>query len=1192
MKLTEGLNPDLASKLNIIEQEARKIWAKGELNHLYYTLHGLDHSKSVINILENLIVGLKPESKLSQIEIFCLVSAAYLHDIGMQIKYSDDEDRARMISKSKRKNYTIQDLIRDEHHKRSGTYIKENSKNLKLDNFEAEVIRLISEGHRKVDLKSNGYDDQVIGNDLIRVRLLSALLRLSDELDITYKRAPDSLFEILKIDMPEYSILQWLKHHYTSGLLVSTAGNITTVDVRCHYPNETNGNKIVEDIIIEPIKQRINEVQVILLKHGLDINLTYKLYVNPDLEEIPEHICEQYLQSPIKNRRELPKTKGFVGRDKELQQLSSSLKKNIIVIEGIAGIGKTYVAVKFAEKLESEYHIYWHENLSEVSTLSSVLNKLATFLKDTGKPRMFNSLENFGYDNDVLISLLKEELNSNNIAIFFDDYHKAEKELDPLLNQLKEIDNSKIILITRKEPNFYNILDEKNNKVSLIKIDSWDLNNTQMMLAERSLFPSSDALIKIHERLHGHPQYLNLFCILAINEDAETLLEKIPLALKDAHEYLEKEVYNSLTSQEKLLLQTISVFRIAETADAFDNINEFSNLSETLDSLTYKFLVDEIGIDKFKVHDIIRDFCLSDVRKAKILKKYHSKAAEYYLLDTDNLESILESVYHYKEAEQNEQSAEVLVTYASDFISKGFWQKVEFQLKESIKMFRRKTQPNLIHLSAWANYAVAELYGKKGNYDEAFKYVNASVYSFKKYGVQENLLNPYTLLAAIYHERENQELVEEYLLKCENIVKASHDKKMEMVYKANCLQFLNKLNNNEKLKSYFEVLEFFESDGDEIKIASAAASISHLYAKNGDFKKSLFYAKKALDIYQQRNDLFDIARIKFSIVQAFIQYQDEITDLDKLFNCLDQVLETYIQIGHVRGEVGVRILKGELFTLANDFDLAIESYQHILRIYSSLNEKDTVMNPLFNIGICLTKAKRYDKAISHFSEMLKNEDLTCEEILCTKCSLIEVQILNCDYDPASILSLELIDESKSADSIKFFSLGNLFASISFLYLGNLTAVCYHLKSINDLKSTKITVDWNFSDIEPSLNKLEYKNQYLDMISYLKGETNYPIIRLDEVQIVSEKTNESGELFHPFVGSLEIKKDDSDLKSILTNLSNVVEIDQDASNIMGINREKALLILGFLLKKEILECKPITNHTFELRLTSKGSKIKF
>jgi len=154
MDLKTKLGSNFATKLNIIEQEAEQIWKKGELYHVYYTLSWCRPFKICYQILEKLTDGLSSSENLNETEIFYLLSAAYLHDVGMQCKYTDDEERAARISELKKRPYTFQDLIRDEHHKRSGRYIKENYKNLKLDHIESEIIRLISEGHRQEKLDS------------------------------------------------------------------------------------------------------------------------------------------------------------------------------------------------------------------------------------------------------------------------------------------------------------------------------------------------------------------------------------------------------------------------------------------------------------------------------------------------------------------------------------------------------------------------------------------------------------------------------------------------------------------------------------------------------------------------------------------------------------------------------------------------------------------------------------------------------------------------------------------------------------------------------------------------------------------------------------------------------------------------------------------------------------------------------
>ncbi|MCD4807736.1 MAG: HD domain-containing protein [Methanococcoides sp.] len=147
--LLEKLSPEYRNKIDTIKNSMQSMWSKGEFNHRNYTLHGIEHSENIITALEKLTDGFNSNSELSEQEAFCLLAAAYLHDVGMLCNYDDDEKRAEEISQTKNVNYTVEDLIRDEHHLRSGQYILDTRKQFGLDHIESDSIRLVSEGHRK-----------------------------------------------------------------------------------------------------------------------------------------------------------------------------------------------------------------------------------------------------------------------------------------------------------------------------------------------------------------------------------------------------------------------------------------------------------------------------------------------------------------------------------------------------------------------------------------------------------------------------------------------------------------------------------------------------------------------------------------------------------------------------------------------------------------------------------------------------------------------------------------------------------------------------------------------------------------------------------------------------------------------------------------------------------------------------------
>jgi hypothetical protein len=70
----------------------------------------------------------------------------------------------------------------------------------------------------------------------------------------------------------------------------------------------------------------------------------------------------------------------------------------------------------------------------------------------------------------------------------------------------------------------------------------------------------------------------------------------------------------------------------------------------------------------------------------------------------------------------------------------------------------------------------------------------------------------------------------------------------------------------------------------------------------------------------------------------------------------------------------------------------------------------------------------------------------------------------------------------------------------------------------------------------------------------------------------------------------ITKEDESLKQLLQKLRLGIEIDLDSPEIKGINRNKILIILGFLYKKRLLEYKNIEKQKYILKLTDRGLKI--
>jgi len=187
---------------NIIEY-CVGLWSKDTILHPSFTLHGVQHSKNVEKIVRDILA---PEHKynnkiLNEEELFYLLAAVWLHDIGMITKITNEE-----IEICKSEKMEIQDWIRKEHHNRSYSYIINNAEKLWIDETEANSIALISKAHRKIDL----FQLPVAHNN---IRLLGAILRIADELDVTCLRAPKALMFEIWNSLDEIGKWHWIKHY-------------------------------------------------------------------------------------------------------------------------------------------------------------------------------------------------------------------------------------------------------------------------------------------------------------------------------------------------------------------------------------------------------------------------------------------------------------------------------------------------------------------------------------------------------------------------------------------------------------------------------------------------------------------------------------------------------------------------------------------------------------------------------------------------------------------------------------------------------------------------------------------------------------------------------------------------------------------------------------------------------------------
>jgi AraC-like DNA-binding protein len=283
-----------------------------------YTDHGLKHAQNVQENLRDLLPNQLSEP-LSGFELFALLLATMLHDVGMILSRCGDEQLPQ---------------IRVNHSERSRDFVNERRGDLGLTQHEAFIIGALCHAHGMPTLDYLQGQPFSLSGSPVRVPLLSALLRLADYLDLTAERAP-SILATSRVISPA-SQQHWDLHRSISSvdIVSDPCWHIRIVAVP---PTRSIESRLYD--LRNSIQAELDAISPVLRAAGiffkridLDLNNTLlsastRARKNPFLRLAPFGPREADL---------------FAGRDEEVNQLVELLTgRPLVVLMGESGVGKT-----------------------------------------------------------------------------------------------------------------------------------------------------------------------------------------------------------------------------------------------------------------------------------------------------------------------------------------------------------------------------------------------------------------------------------------------------------------------------------------------------------------------------------------------------------------------------------------------------------------------------------------------------------------------------------------------------------------------------------------------------------------------------------------------------------------------------------------------------------------------------------
>ena len=712
----------------------------------------------------------------------------------------------------------------------------------------------------------------------------------------------------------------------------------------------------------------------------------------------PEGIIDQHtLQAELEHKfvdfsDKLPKLKYFFGRDEELKQLQQAQQTNkLIIIRGIAGIGKTTLVAKLILQNSEQVPVFWFR-FHEWNTLRNLLSQLGRFLGNLGRNRLNSYLiSRRKLDLADISEILETDMKDLKAILVIDDFHKVAPKLLSFFTAFVEIltkqQNLVAIILTRKHFPFYNPQDVQISKLIFeLELSGLDIEGTKQLLAARKI--PQDQFENIYNFTSGHPLSLELI------NPIQTSISQIP-GQTDIMRYIHTEIFSKLNPNERILLNIASVFRYPVPSEQFF-IDENISYS-TLDHLLDHSLLTETA-NGYIAHDLVKEFFYHRLNP-KIKQQYHAKAAEYYILEFERLAyieekekivstcskrkpstspelefdpsqeigeskhlSLIEAQYHYINAEMYNEALDLVLEYGVELISKGYLDEFLYILN----LFEKRN----IDDKNWCSILLfkGDILTILGEWDEALFHYDNALKLGKIIGDQSKQSEAHRNLARIYFRRSDWT---NSIANLNEALKISKAQKNDYGI-ANTYFWLGSVAH--RTGKYDQAIEYFNKCMEYAKkinflpgMAKTYTGLSDVYVDQGTYDKAIEFYKKSIELLNKTGHIYEMSDVYNRIGVAYCKQGDKIELALEYYN---KRIEISTRIGDIIG-VGYSLSNAaECYSHKLQLDAALKCCDRAMKIFKKTDEKRMIANTLMVYGMIYRHKRDWNKAKNYFESAI------------------------------------------------------------------------------------------------------------------------------------------------------------------------------------------------------------------------------
>lgn len=673
-------------------------------------------------------------------------------------------------------------------------------------------------------------------------------------------------------------------------------------------------------------------------------------------EELLEHLPK--VKRGYVHHLEMTPLKYFFGRKRELAELDEVLKEyEFIIIRGIAGIGKTTLAKKFALNLRDSHDLLWYD-IHRWTTLHGVVEAIGNFLSDLGYSQLIDFLrQNRNFTVEDVESVLKRFIDRCEGVLFFDDVEKASSSIMEFFAMLLRLVESKrgikVVMCARfiPEPVFYDRRDVLTRKlVYEFQLEGLDFEGCKELLQSRNITMSTEELQHLWNKLGGHPLFFEII-------QSSANIEEISKNEENIGKYLYQEIYKSLSEGERKVMNYFSVFRHPVNGNVlfFDK----GITVETIENLRDRSLIVPEKENLYETHDVIKEFFYTQLNPVQ-RKMYHKKAVSVY--ETYHPEfALTETSYHLIKSEDYQEAVWHLFNNKAELISEGKLDELSNQLKMiPEKSLEGRTYTAYLMLLSEVRYA-------KGNWDEAIQLLN-TLLKYKDELETSYLTNIYRTLGNIHKEKADWDNALLYFDKAFALALSIMDEKtIAEIYAGRGFVHFRMGEHKEAIEENLKCIKIAKKIGDINLEVSASIIIAMSHVNLGDYDKAISYYHHCLDLLRESQDLYTKCRVLNNLGVAYYMKEENELALESWERCIQLAKKS----GNKKRESYALFNSADLYAKKGEWKKAKEYLDKARLILQEMGDKPGLAYVYMNYGIYYKTRREWDRSIYYFEESIK-----------------------------------------------------------------------------------------------------------------------------------------------------------------------------------------------------------------------------